>query len=101
MKSFNSATAWIVATSFVIAAAGFLLPFWPLTVVGLGLCALSGRFFSAIAMGLLLDVGYGAPVGPYHALYVPFTLCALVFIALRLFAERYMYNRGGERSEFL
>lgn len=92
----NSTTAWIVATSFLIAAAGFLWPFWPLAVVGIALCALSGRFYFAIAIGLLLDAGYGAPVGPYHALYVPFTLCALVFTALRLFGSRYFLRRGGE-----
>lgn len=86
-------TAWILAASFLIAAAGFLLPFWPLTVVGIALCALSGRWAFAIAMGLLLDVGYGTPVGPWHALYVPFTLCALVFTALRLSGMRYL--RGG------
>lgn len=96
MLPINSTTTWIVATSFLIAAAGFLLPFWPLTVVGIALCALSGRAVFAVAIGLLLDMGYGAPVGPYHALYVPFTLCALIFIALRVFGGRYMYRRGGE-----
>ncbi|MDO8548464.1 MAG: hypothetical protein Q7R71_02215 [bacterium] len=91
----QSTTTWIVATSFLIATAGFLLPFWPLTVVGIGLCALSGRFLFAIAIGLLLDVGYGAPVGPWHALYVPFTLCALLFSALCMIGERYMLKRNG------
>jgi hypothetical protein len=92
----KSTTAWIVASSFLIAAAGFLLPFWPLTVAGIALCALSGRSLFAIAIGLLLDAGYGAPVGPYHALYVPFTLCALLFISLRMFGARYMLGRSGE-----
>lgn len=92
----NRNTSWIVATSFLIAAAGFLLPFWPLTVAGIALCALSGRWAFAIAIGLLLDVGYGAPIGPLRALYVPFTLCALLFTAARLFGSRYMFKRGGK-----
>lgn len=92
----NSTTTWIVATSFLIAAAGFLLPFWPLTVVGIALCALSGRWIFAVAIGFLLDVGYGAPVGPFHALYVPFTLCALVSIAVHMFAMRYMRRSDSE-----
>jgi hypothetical protein len=92
----NSSTTWIVSTSFLIAAAGFLLPFWPLTVAGIALCALSGRIFFAVAIGMLLDVGYGAPVGPYQALYAPFTLCALVFSALRMFGGQYMRKRGVE-----
>jgi len=89
-------TIWIVTTSFLVAAAGFLLPFWPLTVVGIALCAFSGRWPYAIAIGLLLDVGYGAPVGPYHALYVPFTLCALVCTAVRLLGARYMLGRSNK-----
>ena len=85
--------AWMLAVSFVLAAAGFLWPFWPLSVLGIALCAFSGRWFFAILIGLLLDVGYGVPVGRFAFLYVPFTLCALVCGLLRLFAVRYLFER--------
>lgn len=89
-------TKWIIATSFLIAAAGFLWPFWPLTLLGIAICALSGRWVFAVGIGLLLDVGYGAPVGPFEALYVPFTLFALVCSAAYLFGGRYVFQRGSE-----
>lgn len=92
----QSTTAWIVATSFLIAAAGFLWPFWPLTIVGIAICALSGRWVFAIGIGVLLDVGYGAPVGHFHFLIMPFTLAALVFTGLYLFGGRYVRRGASE-----
>ncbi len=59
-------TRWIYAVSFALAAAGFLMPLWPLSVLGLLLAALSGRWLFAIAMGLLLDIGWGPPGGLLH-----------------------------------
>jgi hypothetical protein len=69
---------WILALSFAFAAAGFLLPLWPLSLAGIVLAALSGRWFFAILFGLLLDIAYGAPIGRWHFLYFPFTLTALL-----------------------
>ena len=78
-------TYWVSLVSFIIAAVGFLLPFWPLTAVGVLLAALSGRWFFAILLGLLIDVAYGAPVGRFYFLYVPFTLLAVVGALARYF----------------
>ncbi len=52
----SNSTKWILASSFALSAIGFLLPFWPLAVVGILLAALSGRVVFAIAIGLLLDI---------------------------------------------
>lgn len=83
-------TTWLLAVSFVLAAAGFLLPFWPLSALGILLLAFSGRFILAIALGLLLDIAYGAPVGRFHFLYFPFTIFAVLSDAARFFASRYL-----------
>lgn len=89
----NSNSRWILAVSFAVAALGFLLPFWPLSVLGILLAAASGRYVAAIAIGLLLDVAYGAPVGHWRPLYVPFTLLALVTSILRYYLSSYFREK--------
>jgi drug/metabolite transporter superfamily protein YnfA len=89
----NETGWWISAGSFALAAAGFLLPFWPLSVLGIALAAFTGRWMLAIALGLLLDIAYGAPVGQWHLLYIPFTLTALACIFGHYIASRYMRKR--------
>lgn len=84
---------YIYALSFIIAAAGFLLPFWPLCVIGVLIAALSGRYLFAVAMALLLDIGSGVPTGMLHFLYAPFTVLAAVGSLLRLFGERYFLDK--------
>jgi hypothetical protein len=83
-------TTWILAVAFVLAAAGYLLPLWPLTVAGILLLALSGRFIFAVALGLLLDVAYGAPVGRFHFLYFPFTLLAVIASLVQYIGWHYL-----------
>jgi hypothetical protein len=83
----------IYALSFIIAGAGFLLPFWPLCIVGVLIAALSGRFIFAIFMGLLLDVAWGAPVGILHYIYFPFTILALVGALLQRLSGKYFLDR--------
>ena len=89
----NEVRWWISAGSFALAAAGFLLPFWPLSVLGIALAAFTGRWMLAIVLGLLLDIAYGAPVGRWQMLYIPFTLAALVCTFLRYIASRYMRKK--------
>ena len=76
--------------SFVLAALGFLLPFWPLSLVGIALAALSGHWLFAICVGLLIDIGFGAPLGRLHFLYFPFTLAAAVLSLGRVWSSKYM-----------
>jgi hypothetical protein len=84
---------YIYALTFAIAAVGFLLPFWPLCVVGVLIAALSGRYFFAIVMALLLDVGSGVPTGWLHYLFVPFTVLAGIASLLRLFGAAYFLDK--------
>lgn len=88
------ASRWLYASTFVLVAAGFLLPFWPISVVGIALCALSGRWIFAVVAALLVDVAWGAPVGTAHYLYFPLTLFALVCTALRVWGGTYFLDRG-------
>ena len=80
---------WTLAVSFILVALGFLLPFWPLSLLGILLAAASGRYIAAVLMGLLLDVAFGAPVGHWGFLYVPFTLFAAAMSLLRYFLSSY------------
>ena len=82
--------------SFAALAAGFVLSFWPLSLFGLLLAAAVGQYASAIIIGLLMDITYGAPVGRLHALYVPFTLLAFGISALRYYLQSYF--RAGDRG---
>jgi hypothetical protein len=83
---------WIFALSFVLAAAGFLLPFWPLELAGVLLAALSGHWIFAVGLGLLLDLAYGAPVGRFEFLYLPFTLAALLGALVYRVGLRYLFD---------
>lgn len=89
-----SSTRLLVALCFVLAAMGFLLPFWPLSALGILIAALAGRFLFAIGVGLLLDIAYGTPVGTLQVLWFPFTLFAVISLILRLLAKRYLMGRG-------
>lgn len=84
---------YIYAITFAIAAVGFLLPFWPLSVVGILLASLSGRYVFALIVGLLLDLGSGVPTGLLHYLFVPFTLLAVGASLLRLFGGAYFLDK--------
>jgi hypothetical protein len=84
---------YIYACSFAIAAVGFLLPFWPLCVVGVVLAALSGRYIFAIVMALLLDVGSGMPTGLWRYVYIPFTILAVIASLLRAYGAAYFLDK--------
>ncbi len=73
----------IIAASFALAALGFVFGFWPLSVAGIVLAALAGRWVTALLLGLLMDIAYGTPVGYLHVLFFPFALLALLCILAR------------------
>lgn len=87
--------SWIYSFSFVLAGAGFLLPFWPLSVAGILLAALAGRWIFAVCVGLLLDVAWGMPTGVLHYLLLPFTFLALLAALGRYLFAGYFLDRGG------
>ncbi len=87
-------TRWVYAGTFLLIGAGFLLPFWPLSVVGVALCALSGHYIFAVIAALLVDVAWGAPLGTAQYLFFPLTLFAAACALLRLWAGKYFLDRG-------
>lgn len=87
------ASRYIYALSFAIAAIGFLMPLWPLCVVGILIAALSGRYFFALLMGVLLDLGFGPPTGMLHYIVVPFTLLAAIAALVRFFGSAYFLDK--------
>ena len=89
----TQSSRWIYAITFLLAAAGVLLPFWPLSVVGILIAALSGRWIFAVLVALLVDLAWGAPTGTLHFLYFPFTLLALAAAAARMWGGRYFLDK--------
>lgn len=92
--NFDSRQRWVFAAFFMLAAIGFLLPFWPLAALGVMLAALSGNWLGALATGILLDLAWGAPVGLAHFLYFPFTVIAVVAILARWWGSEYFISRS-------
>jgi len=64
--------------------------------VGILLAALSGRWLTAVLIGVLLDVAWGAPVGRLHFLYVPFTILAVALSLCRAVIAGYIRPRPPE-----
>lgn len=94
MAIITPASRWIYAVSFALAATGFLMPLWPLSLLGLLLAALSGRWAFGLLMALLLDLAWGAPFGLASYLYFPFTAAALVAAVVRYFSASYFLERS-------
>ncbi len=88
------ASRWIYAVSFALCAMGFLLPLWPLSVLGIALAALSGRWLAGLCMGVLLDLAWGGPMGLAQFLYLPFSIAALVLALVRHYGSSYFLERG-------
>ncbi len=84
----------IVTVSLLLVIAGFFVPLWPLSVLGLLLLALTGHYVVAVVIGLLLDIAFGAPTGVLHFLYVPFTLLSLGISLLRYIFSDYFRDEG-------
>ncbi len=84
----------LYAVIFLVSAAGFLVPFWPLSIVGILMAALSGRFIFAVILGLLLDIAWGAPMGLFKYAFFPFTIVALVGVLARSLGGKYFLDRN-------
>ncbi len=71
-----------------------MVPFWPLSVLGIVLIVLSGHWFVGLVVGILLDLASGTPVGPVQHLYFPFTILAVVLALARWWAAGYFIDRS-------
>jgi hypothetical protein len=89
---------WIYAVTFLLAAAGFLMPLWPLSVLVTMLAALSGRWIFAVMMGLMLDLAWGAPTGTLQYLFFPFTIVALLCVVARSWGGYYFLDRNPQEK---
>ncbi len=88
----NAASRWIYATTFVLAAAGFLIPLWPVAIIGVAVATLSGRFVFGVCLALLLDIAWGAPTGTAAYFYFPVTIFALVGTLAHLWGKRFVID---------
>lgn len=82
--------------SILAVVAGFLISFWPLSVAGVLGAAAAGRYLTAVMLGLCMDILYGAPVGYFSWVPVPFTLLAACACGLQyLFAAYFLRRDSG------
>lgn len=90
----NPTKKWLYIIAFLFVTGGFLIPFWPLEVVGIATAAFTGSGFVAPALGLLLDLAYGSPTGMLHYLYFPFTLGGFLILIVRYVGIRFALERS-------
>ena len=88
-----NANRWLIALIFVVTSGSFLLELWPLAAAGVVAMGFVGRGLLALPLGLLLDLAYGAPVGPAAYLFFPFTVAALATVIVRYSTRRYFIKR--------
>ncbi len=70
---------------------------WPLGVLGI-LAAVAARgALLALGLGLFLDLMYGAPPVRFHSFLYPFTFLAVLALAIRIVAERYVIGKKEPR----
>lgn len=75
-----------------LVALGYLLPLWPLCVLGLALLSLFGRWAWALVLAAFLDILWGAPpFAPWMPL--PFMLVAALLALARLWGRKYLFDR--------
>lgn len=91
------ASTVLLTLSAALALIGFLLPFWPLALLGVAIAALAGRWVFAVVLGILLDAAYGAPTGAWHVLYAPFTIFALILSGARYYWSGYIREGNYDR----
>ena len=89
---------FIYAVTFLLASAGFLVPLWPLSVAGVLLAALSGRWIFGVLTGLLLDLAWGAPTGTLYYFFFPFTIVALAGFIARYWGSYYFLDRNRQEK---
>ncbi len=86
----------LLALTFLLTSAGFLLQFWPLALLGIIAMGCVGRGWYAIPVGFLLDLAYGAPTGTLYVLVFPFTIVALGVIVVRFWTMRYLLDKTSQ-----
>lgn len=89
---------WIYAISFLLAAAGVLLPLWPLCVVGVLMAAFSGRWIFGVIMALVIDIAWGAPTGALQFLFFPFTIVAVAGVLAHRWGRRYVLDKNPQQK---
>ena len=74
----------------LLVLAGFLVPWWPLSVAGVCLLAAFGPAPAALFVALVLDLIYGVPTGFLHVLIFPTVVLALCLVLCRSFIIRHL-----------
>jgi hypothetical protein len=85
---------FFIALIIAITLGSFLLNFWWLAAAGVVLAGFVGRGIFAPGLGLLLDLGYGAPLGLASYFFFPFLALGLATIVLRYAVKRYVLRRA-------
>jgi len=69
-----------------------------LSVAGVMLAALSGRWIFGVITGLLLDLAWGAPTGTFRYFFFPFTIAALVGFIAHHYGSQYFFDRNPQEK---
>jgi hypothetical protein len=88
-----TAAAYAYGVSLLLMVAGLVLPFWPLSALGVLAAVLGGRWMFGMVLALALDLLWGAPTGAWRWDPLPMATLAFVATALRLFGGKYFLDR--------
>jgi hypothetical protein len=76
-------SVFFIGIELIFFILGFLISFWPFTLLGIGLAVWRGNWILALMFALAADLLYGVPVGLLHIVGFPFTVAALIGIVTR------------------
>lgn len=81
----------------ILALAGLIVPFWPLSLIGIAVICASGGVVLGLSLAILFDIVWGLPSGILEVLVLPATALALLILIGRILVLRYMRRGMPER----
>lgn len=84
----------IIAAGMALFGAGLLLPWWPLSLLGVLTFALMGQWFIALMCALFLDLVFGIPTSALRYTLFPFSLATLALVLVRALLTRHVRDRS-------
>lgn len=96
MLSLSRTNTYIAAAVAIIF--GMLFSWWPLTALAILILILGDRIVEGVGLALVLDIAFGAPPGPLHILYFPFTFGALLLALSMRLSGYVLFDRRSQET---
>lgn len=90
----KSSERLMLAVGAILFGAGLIVPWWPLSLLGVLTYAVIGRWFIALVLALFLDLVFGTPTNLWRHILFPFVFVALAVALMRAFLARHVRDRS-------